>query len=403
MMNAKLAGGILLIAGTTIGGGILALPVALSEAGFVPSAFLMIGCWIAMNAAALLLLEVTLWFPSNSHLISMAGKTLGPLGVIVTWISYLLLFYSLVAAYISGGTDLFQGLLNLIHLNPGTGISSIVFTLVLGWVVWCGIRTVDLVNRGLMFIKLGTFLLLVMLLLWHLHLPLILETGPLHSSSAMVAITSFGFSVMIPSLRNYFHGDVRQLRIAILIGSAIPLVAYLLWVAAVMGVIPRGGDDGLIAMLHHGRPVSGMVEQISVLLNKPIVTGVARIFTSICLLTSFLGVSLCLADFLADGFKVEKKGKANLLVCVGALLPPLLMVLFRPDIFVLFLGWAGLPVIFLVVILPVLMAWRGRYVLNLAKNSAYKVPGGKSLLWVLLILSVWMTFKGIIDLVRNVF
>jgi len=266
MSKSRLAGGILLIAGTTIGGAILALPVALSEAGFIPSVFLLFGCWIAMTTAALLLLEVTLWFPKNSHLISMAGKTLGPGGVILTWISYLLLLYSLVAAYISGGTDLLQGLFAMVHFNPGPRLASIIFTLLLGWVVWKGIRTVDLVNRGLMLVKLGAFLLLAILLLWHMDLYRFAESGPLRFNGIMTAVTAFGFSVMIPSLRNYFHDDVRQLRLAIWIGSGIPLLAYLLWVAAVMGVIPRMGEEGLIDMLHNGRPVTGMVEQISMLL-----------------------------------------------------------------------------------------------------------------------------------------
>lgn len=398
MSKSRLAGGILLIAGTTIGGGILALPVALSEAGFVPSVLLLLCCWLAMTMAALLLLEVTLWFPRNSHLISMAGKTLGPWGIMLAWVGYLLLLYSLVSAYISGGTDLLQGLLTPIHLNPGPHTASIVFTLLLGWVVWKGIRTVDLVNRGLMTVKLGAFLLLSLLLLWHVDPPRFAERGPLHSGSIMVAITSFGFSVMIPSLRNYFRDDITQLKRAIWIGSGIPLAAYLLWIAAVMGVIPRMGADGLIDMLHNGRPVTGMVEQISQLLAQPVVTGVARLFTSVCLLTSFLGVTLCLVDFWADGFKVEKIGIANTAASLAAMLPPLLLVLFRPDVFVLLLGYAGVMVVLLLVVLPVLMTWRGRYSLKLAGQSRYTVAGGKSLLILLLGLSFIMITLGILNL-----
>ena len=45
----------------------------------------------------------------------------------------------------------------------------------------------DLVNRGLMSVKMAAFLLLVVLLLFHIHLPWIGQSGPLYSSSIMVA------------------------------------------------------------------------------------------------------------------------------------------------------------------------------------------------------------------------
>ena len=45
----------------------------------------------------------------------------------------------------------------------------------------------------------------------------------------MVIINSFGYAIILPSLRSYFKSDVRMLRRAILIGSAIP--HYILWIA----------------------------------------------------------------------------------------------------------------------------------------------------------------------------
>ena len=50
-----------LVAGTCIGGGMLALPVATGVAGFFPSILTMLFCWAAMTASALLLLEASLW------------------------------------------------------------------------------------------------------------------------------------------------------------------------------------------------------------------------------------------------------------------------------------------------------------------------------------------------------
>src|SRR5579872_3346282 len=111
-MNSKLIGGVLLVVGTTIGAGILALPVATAELGFWGSIVLLTGCWAMMTACAFLFLEVNLWLPPNSNLISMAGATLGKGGQAVVWTVYLLLLYSILSAYVAGGGDLFHYLLS---------------------------------------------------------------------------------------------------------------------------------------------------------------------------------------------------------------------------------------------------------------------------------------------------
>ena len=388
-MNAKLIGGILLIVGTTIGGGMLALPIATSQIGFVNSSLLLFGCWFVMTVSALLILEVNLWFPRESNLISMARATLGVGGQITAWIVYLLLLYSLLAAYIAGGGDFFRTLLMMLHINLQGGVASVLFAVLLGYIVYRGIRSIDLVNRVLMFIKLGTFVLLVALVFSHV-LPDNLSGGHIEylSASITVAMTSFGFATIVPSLRVYFQDDVAKLRFAIFVGSLIPLVCYILWDITIMGVIPREGDNGLIAMLHSGRSTSEFVNELSDLLQRDTITVFARIFTSVCLATSFLGVALCLSDFIADGLQLEKTGKNKLIIHGATFLPPLLIVLFYPGIFISALSYAGIYCVILLILLPAMMAWSGRYRKNMAKG--YQVIGGKPLLIGLMCIAVFI-------------
>jgi tyrosine-specific transport protein len=51
---------------------------------------------------------VNLSIKGEPNLISMVGKTLGGKGKVISWILYLLLMYSLLAAYISASAPLFQ-------------------------------------------------------------------------------------------------------------------------------------------------------------------------------------------------------------------------------------------------------------------------------------------------------
>lgn len=397
-MDFKLLGSILLIVGTSIGAGMLALPIATAQLGFIGSLVLLFSGWFVMTAGAFLILEVNLWLPQNSNLISMAKATIGPIGQIIAWVTYLLLLYSLLCAYIAGGSDLFHNLLLASGLDISQWIASITFTILFGFIVYLGIRAVDYVNRGLMFIKLGAYFLLVILLMPFISLDK-LAMGDIKNitsvTAIMVTISSFGYATIIPSLRIYFAGDVRKLRIAILVGSLIPLICYIAWDAAIMGIIPLDGADGLISILQSKNSTSDLVNTLSAAAAKNSITFFIKLFTSICVVTSFLGVALCLADFLADGFQLEKKGGSSFFVHAITFLPPLIIVLFFPsNLFIKALEYGGIYCVILLIFLPAWMAWRGRYNKRIAKG--YKVGGGKALLAFLIVFSFLMIAWGLV-------
>ncbi|MDQ8039708.1 MAG: aromatic amino acid transport family protein [Rickettsiella sp.] len=399
-IDAKFIGGILLIVGTAIGGGMLALPIATAETGFINSLILMFTCWFVMTAGAFLILEVNLWLPANTNIISMSRILLGRWGELIAWISYLLLFYSVLAAYMAGGGDFLINLLSSFGLKIPNWVAIFLFSSTFSYIVYRGIHYVDYVNRGLMFSKFGIYLLLIIFLIPFTSLAKLKEGNLCYlTSGATVMITSFTFANIIPSLRTYFHGDSIKLRKVIFIGSLIPLICYIFWDLAIMGILPREGEHGLIKMLHSKHSTSEFVTQLSLFLNNSFISILARIFTSICLATSFLASMLGLSDFVADGLRTEKKGKGNILVYSATLLPPLIVVLFYPGIFIGALSYAGIYCAILFIILPTLMAWRGRYSLNpLAKG--FRVKGGKSLLFLLCIIGFLFIGYGIQSAIR---
>lgn len=377
MFNSKLIGGILLIVGTSIGGGMLALPVSTAEVGFGNSLFFLIFCWLVMTAGALLVLEVNLRLPAGSNMISMAKSTLGLPGQIIAWITYLFLLYTLLAAYISGGSDVLNALLKKAHLHLPTWLTSVVFTSLFSLVVYKGIRSVDYVNRGLMFGKLGIYALLVAIISPHVS-PAGLTGGSARAFTGMlmVLITSFGFASIVPSLRDYFEDDVHTLRRVILLGSLIPLCCYIIWDAVIMGVIAREGDNGLIALMNSEHATSGLTEALHQSVQNQWISSCFGFFTSICMVTAFLGVSLGLFDFLADGLKLKKSGTQGKYTLALTFLPPLAVVLLNPGIYLHALSYAGVCCVILLLLLPAIMTWRGRKTCVLATNQSHMVPGG---------------------------
>jgi len=398
VLNSKLIGGMLLIVGTSIGGGMLALPVTTAEVGFSNSIFFLLFCWMVMTAGALLVLEVNLRLPRGSNMISMAKSTLGLPGQIIAWITYLFLLYTLLAAYISGGSDVFNSLLLKAHIDLPNWITALIFTTLFSLVVYKGIRSVDYVNRGLMFGKLGIYILLVVIISPHVS-PLRLTGGSAKAftGTLMILVTSFGFASIVPSLRDYFEDDIKTLRRVILFGSLIPLVCYIIWDAVIMGVVLREGSNGLMALMNSEHATSGLTEALSQSIQSQWISGFFGLFTSICMVTAFLGVSLGLFDFLADGLQLKKSGAQGKYILALTFLPPLAIVLFNPGIYLHALSYAGICCVILLLLMPSIMAWKGRQTCQLAPSDTHMVPGGSFSLSIIGLISIGLLFIAVIN------
>ncbi len=392
----QLLGGILLIVGTSIGSGMLALPLATAAGGFFHSTVLLFLAWAVMTLGAFFILEVNLWLPPNTNMVSMARATLGKVGELVTWACYCLLLFALLSAYAAGGSDLLRQLFSMIGLSVPSWVNTIIFIVVLAAVIFHGVRAVDYANRVLMTIKLFAYIMVVILLLHHVDLKN-LYGGQIHllGSAVLVVITSFGYATIVPPLRNYFHSDVKKLRLAITMGSLISLVCYVLWDLTVQGNIAAQGANGLMAMSESSRAVSDLTTQLSHQVHSTWVFEMAHLFTSVCLTTSFLGVGLSLADFIRDGFSMRHDLSGKWRVMLITFLPPCLIVIFDPGLFITALRYAGIFCVTLLVLLPVLMVWSGRYRRKIAKG--YRVMGGKLVIIIEFIIACALLVYGIIS------
>lgn len=380
MIYSRLIGGVLLVSGTAIGAGILALPVSTGMAGFFPSSLLLFVTWGVMTLTALMMLEVNLWMKGETNLISMARHTLGKGGEAVSWIAYLFLLYALLTAYIAGG-----GPIMLIAIQAITGVAlphylgGVPLLILFGFFVYRGTAFVDHINRALMVGLVLTYALMMTLLMPHIDLQLLkhVDWAPLFVATSVV-VTSFGFHIIIPTLTTYLDRNVAHLRMTILIGSVIPLLVYLLWEYATLGIIPLEGDHGIVKGHQLG---SNGAYLLSIVLNNSSIATIARFFSFFTIVTSFLGVSLSLFDFLADGLKIKKTHKGRLLLYLLTFLPPMAIALTDPRAFLSALEYAGaFGVVTLLILLPALMVWRGRY--HWGYTSIYKAPGGK---WALIL------------------
>lgn len=373
--HGQVIGGILLVSGTAVGAGMLALPVSTGMAGFIPSIVLFVAYWLFMTFTALLFLEVNLWKKEETNLITMAKDTLGKSGEVVSWILYIFLLYALTTAYIAGsGPTVIDSIQLLTGITLPYWVGPLPLMLIFGICVYKGTKSVDYLNRVLMIGLIVAYFVLIVTLTPHVQKGLLSHMNwvNLTIGSSIVA-TSFGFHIIIPTLTTYFKRDIDKLRKVLLIGSFIPLVVYVLWEFVTLGIIPLEGANGIIQGYQRGDNGAYLVAEI---IGHGWLGDIARGFSFFAIITSFLAVSMSLSDFLADGLKIKKNPKGKMMLYALTFLPPLIFSYLNPRAFLDALEYAGAyGVVLLLGLLPALMVWSGRYKKNL--KGPYQAPGGK--------------------------
>ncbi|KAK1277552.1 hypothetical protein QJS04_geneDACA003642 [Acorus gramineus] len=330
----SITSGVFLVAGTTVGAGILAIPAVTQEAGFSASAITCIFCWAYMVVTGLLIAEVNVntmcdLGSGGVSLVSMAMRTLGKAGVQVACWTYVFIHYALLVAYVSRSSDILWE-------------SASFFSLVLGSICYFGrVWQVEICN-GILFCK---------------------PIGELFHSN------------VVPVLCTNLEGDLSKVRTAIFLGTSIPLVLFLIWDAVILGTIPAIGTNG--------DKITDPLELLRS--NSGIVGPIVEIFSFLAIATSYIGFVLGLSDFLSDLLKLPS-GQNKPLPYLLTLLPPVVLSLLDPEIFFKALDFAGTyGVLVLFGILPAAMSWSERYSdSSETPKLPPVVPGGRFTLSILI-------------------
>ncbi|MCH1430350.1 MAG: hypothetical protein L7U87_06265 [Chlamydiales bacterium] len=398
MFNGELRSvltGMFLISGTTIGGGMLALPIAAGMSGFIPSLVVMLACCIFMALTGLLILEATLWFPRGSHFITLSSSLLGENAKRLCWLVYIFLAYSSLVAYIADGGVHFTQILSYFSFEQvGQMHGCVGFTLLVGAILLAGETIIDRSNALVFVLMIFAYLFLVSLGVNEVKTELLYTSNPrLAWIGVPLFITAFSYQSMLPSLVPGFKKDPRQLKYAIVFGCLLTFAIYASWLYLIFGSIPYEGEYGLRSLYEKGVDVT---EHYQMVVNNPVVAKVSRAFSLFAITTSFLGIGMGLIDFLADGLKVSKTKSSRLLLVILALVPSCIFSFSFPRVFFLALDWSGgFGDSILNGFIPVGLVWSGWYVHK--KDPALGLPFGKKTLSLLLFISAAVLATGIAE------
>ncbi|OOF84223.1 tyrosine transporter [Rodentibacter ratti] len=382
----KTVGSTLLVSGTMIGAGMLAMPLTSAGIGFGFTLVLLLALWALLTFTALLFVELYQTAESDAGIGTLAEQYFGKFGRVVATAVLIIFLYALIAAYVSGGGSLLK---DLLPESFGNKVSILLFTIIFGSFIVIGTHSVDKINRLLFFVMLAAFVIVLGLMLPEIKMDNLLAMpidNALIISASPVFFTAFGFHGSIPSLNKYLGGNVKALRISILVGSSITLGAYILWQLSTHGLLTQ---NEFLQILKEDATLNGLVKATLAITGSNVITSAVKLFSTLALVTSFLGVGLglleCIEDLLKRSFNISA-GRISL----GLLtfIPPLSFALFYPEGFILALGYAGQMFAFYAVVLPVSLVWKAR---RIHPSLPYRVWGGNLTLFVVLVLGVVIT------------
>jgi len=414
--GGSVVGAALLFAGTAVGAGMLALPAETASAGFVPSVLALTLCWGFTVVTSFLTLEAS-WTVGNKAsnninninnnndnddkslesfgFLSISKQTLGPIGEIITALLFWFLLTSILVAYTSEGGQLlsdFASSATTTARTMGIGvlppiIGSTLFVVFFAGLSIFGTERVDLVNRALVIGLVGAFVGLLGIGFLEIDTSLLLRYGDdwstIYPQVISVGILSFGAQNVVPTLLQYLGGNPVRTRNAILFGSLIPLIMYILWEAVFLGIVPWDSTSNKMDAVTELGNIGG-----------PIVQDLVKVFSACAIGSSMAGASVSLTDFFQDAIVThfDKKGGQHILISSDngldrkrvlaagvALGPPLIAAsVLGPDAFLNVLENAGLiGGVSLYGIIPALAVLR----LRASKDLQQQAPNIEDMIW----------------------
>lgn len=368
---------------TIIGAGILALPVAAAQSGFLPLlAILILVAVISIFSAlyiaeAVLGTDTTLCPAGSAHLPSLALEYLGRWGLGAMLLGTGIYIYGALIGYLTAGGQL------IFVLSDGAvpiwaGIC--VYFGITAVIIYCGLILVSYIESYLFYVMLVLLASVIGLALSRIRIALLLQADWLSTLDVfgVVLFAYVGHSV-IPSIINSLARKTDITRV-VFWGIAIPFLLYAVWSLVVIGIVPAFAPTGysLESARNAGQPATiplGFILGSNVIL-------LGNIFAVISTMTSYIGFGLSLQDEYTNVAATYQKRVRSLLVTTLVVVPPLGIALINPDIFVTALGIAGVYGGGLFVgILPVLIVIRLRRK-NLSKR--YTTWGGNSAAYIIL-------------------
>ena len=355
----KKTGAILLVAGTCIGSGMIALPMSFARIGIIPSVFLMFVMWGIIYYSAILNLELNLQAGKAMNLGSLAKKFSGNIAKIIGTSCHKILSFSLVAVYIYASTSLLTKMMDF-EDNSFLLIATI-FSLFSFILMILPIKFIDYVNRVLFIMLMTIILFLVLGLITRVNwsnLPLF-GSGYNKISSWVfitpIAFSAFGFHGSLATIINYCDNERDILKKVFLWGCFIPSIVYIVWTLSIMAVIYNENHVLFLKMQLEKVEVGEVVSALVAIIKNNNIQIIVWWISLLAIVTSLIGVGASLREsiqnIILEKFNVRKS--SQVIAAFLTIFPSYIMAIWIPNAFLKILGFAGMILVVIAILLPI--------------------------------------------------
>lgn len=247
-----------ILVGSIIGAGILGIPYAAAKAGWIIAVIYLVCLGVLLMGLNLMLGEIVVRTKKPLQIPGLAAKYLGRYGK--TAVSFITLFgaFGALLAYIIGTGQILQALIGGI-----AGQWSIVFWLFASLIVFFGLR---LVQRLDMLLTLTIFVFLIVFVF--ISAPQIRLPNLFSSIGWQYLLLPYGVILFalqginaIPQIEAVLPAQQKRLKAAIVAGSLLPVVVYLIFFTTVLGV--TGAETTTVASVGLGQRLGPAVVLIA--------------------------------------------------------------------------------------------------------------------------------------------
>lgn len=392
--NRSAFGGAMIIAGTAIGAGMLALPIATSGMWYFWGIIGILFTWFCMYTSGLFILEANLHYPAGAHLDTIAKDCLHPILRFINSAALLFVLYILTYAYITIGSPFLSDFVSsIVSLN--SKVAMLLYIAILGTFVTISTKLVDRVTTIILGAMVLTFLFVLPNLLRGVQIESLLNTEqvnpeyfPYIFGGIASVVAAFGYHGNVSSLVKYYEKDYKKVKSSLFFGTLITVTIYILWLTGAFGNISRA--------FFHEHILTAKNESIELVryLNQGTLL---TLFSNFAILSSFLGVTLGLFDYIADALKFDDSMSGRTKTALVTYFPPTFFAILYPYGFVVAIGFAGLCATVWALIIPALMAraTRKKY-----KKLGFQVYGGNLLIYLIIAFGLIVALSEILALLE---
>ena len=331
--------------GTIVGAGILGIPYVVAKAGLLYGLIIILLLGVSFIFLNLFGGEIILRTKKQHQLTGYAEKYLGIYGKRFMMFSMLISIYGALTAYLIGEGTTF-------HSIFGVGsplLFSLLFFLVCFFIVYRGVKATGRAELILIFLLLIVVIIIGILSFDKVN-PDNFSVFNLKYFFLPYGVILFAYMGMpaIPEMQEQIGKQKKKLKKAIIIGSIIPIVLYLLFSFIVVSLV---GIDNFNLLEPNQR-----IATIALSLYSHSFLGLmANLLAVLAMFTSFLTLAIALIEVYEYDYKFSRFWAMILTFAI-----PLMVVIFNLTSFITVLGLTGAFAGGLESILIVLMYWKAK-------------------------------------------